>query len=230
MSATQVQIRNGSCLLYNGSENEIQTFFNIANRSHEHLKFTYEYSNKEITFLDTEIYKGSRFTNEGVLDIRTHIKKTETFQYLERTSAHPTNVFKAFIGGELIRYIRNSSNKTELEKLTQSFKNRLINRKYNEQEIQQIIDDTINKNRADLLKQTKESKEKPLVMITKYNPAVKQLKRKLLKHWKLILMNEECKDLFKNKPIVAYKRNKNVQGTSNKNKNIASGKPLSIFL
>lgn len=67
-------------VLYNGTENEIQTFFNIANRSHEHLKFIYEYSNREITFLDyTEIYKGSRFTNEGVLDIRTHIKRLKPF-------------------------------------------------------------------------------------------------------------------------------------------------------
>ena len=48
-------------------------------------------------------------------------------------------------------------------------------------------------------------------MIEKYNPAIKQLKRKLLKHSKLILMKEECKDLFRNKPIVAYKRNKNLQ-------------------
>ena len=208
---TCYRYRDDGFLLYKGSVNEIKDFFDLANRSHEYLKFTYEYSNKEITFLDTEIYKGSRFSNESVFDIRTHIKKTETFQYLERTSAHPTNVFKAFIKGEIIRYIRNTSDTNELEKITKSFKNRLINRNYKEQEIQEVIENIINKNRNELLKRSKVDKEKPLAMVTKYNPAVKQLKRKLIKHWKLILMNEDCKDLFNNRPIVAYKRNKNLQ-------------------
>ena len=215
---TCYRYRDDGFLLYNGSENEILTFFNIANRSHKYLKFTYEYSNREITFLDTEVYKGSRFLYEGVLDIRTHIKKTETFQYLDRTSAHPTSVFKAFIKGEVIRYIRNTSDTNELEKITESFKDRLMNRNYKEQEIEEIIENIINKNRTELLRQSNKSKEKPLVMITKYNPAVKHLKRKLLKHWKLILKNEDCKDLFKNKPIIAYKRNKNLQELVTKTK------------
>ena len=47
-------------------------------------------------------------------------------------------------------------------------------------------------------------------MVTNYNPNAKQLKRMLLKHWKLIQQNEHCANLFKNKPILAFKRNKNL--------------------
>ena len=36
--------------------------------------FTAEISDKEINFLDTTVYKGVRFHNQGILDIRIHFK------------------------------------------------------------------------------------------------------------------------------------------------------------
>ena len=48
----------------------------------------------EITFLDTIISKGERFRNESILDIRTHYKPTETFQYTHFTSSQPPGVKK----------------------------------------------------------------------------------------------------------------------------------------
>ena len=41
-------------------------FFRTANNSHRHLKFTYEISLEQITFLDTTVYKGDRFLSSGV--------------------------------------------------------------------------------------------------------------------------------------------------------------------
>ena len=35
------------------------------------------------------VYKGKRFTNSRILDIKTHTKPTETYQYLHRTLCHP---------------------------------------------------------------------------------------------------------------------------------------------
>ena len=47
----------------------------LENSFHPTIKFTYESSQNELTFLDTTIYKGERFKLEKKLDIRTHIKK-----------------------------------------------------------------------------------------------------------------------------------------------------------
>ena len=41
----------------------------LANRHHPSIKFTAEISDKEINFLDTTVYKGERFHNQGILDI-----------------------------------------------------------------------------------------------------------------------------------------------------------------
>ena len=42
-----------------------------------------EISETETSFLDTNVYKGDRFKTESVLDVKTHFKPTETFQYTE---------------------------------------------------------------------------------------------------------------------------------------------------
>lgn len=45
------------------------------------LKFTAEISDSEIAFLDKKVYKGERFNRDSTLDVKTHYKQTETFQY-----------------------------------------------------------------------------------------------------------------------------------------------------
>ena len=157
------------------------------------------------------IFKGERFKTTSVLDIKTYIKPTKTFQYLERTSSHPQHVFKAFIKGEIIRYIRNTNCKTELLKQVDAFKRRLLDRNYSETEINSIKIHNINLNRKDLLRKSNKIIDKPLVMVTKYNSASTKLKSIIEKHWKLIQQNRECAELFKKTPILAFKRNKNLQ-------------------
>ena len=64
--------------LWDTSREDLTQFIDQANNDHPTIKFTAEISDTETTFLDTSVYKGERFTNESVLDIRTHYKPTET--------------------------------------------------------------------------------------------------------------------------------------------------------
>ena len=67
--------------LWDCNRNEVEHFIDEPNTSHPTIKFTPEISEKEITFLDTVVFKGERFIKESILDIKTHYKPTETFQY-----------------------------------------------------------------------------------------------------------------------------------------------------
>ena len=63
----------------------LQVFVDVTTNStnskfHPNIKFTAEISENEITFLDTVVFKGERFNNESILDIKSHYKPTETFQ------------------------------------------------------------------------------------------------------------------------------------------------------
>ena len=67
--------------LWDTNKEEIEHFIEQANSYHPTMKFTAEVSQLETTFLDTTVYKGKRFEKESILDVRTHYKPTETFQY-----------------------------------------------------------------------------------------------------------------------------------------------------
>ena len=42
------------------------------------LNLPLKISDKGVNFLDTTVHKGERFHNQGILDIHTHLKPTET--------------------------------------------------------------------------------------------------------------------------------------------------------
>ena len=44
--------------------------------------------------IDTEVFKGPRFASNKILDVKTHFKATETFQYTHFSSCHPFSVKK----------------------------------------------------------------------------------------------------------------------------------------
>ena len=66
------------------SKDETANIYHPA-KGYPTIRFTSEISDKEITFLDTYVYKtsykGTRFEQESILDLHTHFKPTETFQY-----------------------------------------------------------------------------------------------------------------------------------------------------
>ena len=95
--------------LWDVNRKDINLFIEQANTFHPTIKFTAEISEKEITFLDMVVYKGERFLKEVILDVKTHYKLTETFQYTHYSSCHPPGIKRGFIKGEAIRLLRTNS-------------------------------------------------------------------------------------------------------------------------
>ena len=91
------------------------------NQIHSTIKFTYEVSQTELTFLDTTLYKGERFDTSQILDVRTHINQ-QTAIHLRYLIPTINTISK----GEANRYLRTNSNKREFQnmkqKLTDSYK------------------------------------------------------------------------------------------------------------
>ena len=100
--------------LWHANRDVVDQFVERANKHHPTTKFTAEMSCTETTFLDTTMYKGERFNKESVLDMRTHFKPTETFQYTIFT-CHPLGVKKGFVRGEALRLLRTNSTKKTFE-------------------------------------------------------------------------------------------------------------------
>ena len=79
---------------------------------------------------ELKVYKVDRFKKQSILDVRTHFKPTETFQYTHFNSCHPPGVRKGFIKGEALRLLRTNSSKAKFEDQIASFKQRLRHRGY----------------------------------------------------------------------------------------------------
>ena len=145
-------------------------------------------------FLDTVVYKGTRFKEKSILDVKTHFKRTETFQYTHFTSCHPQSVKKRFVKGEALRILRTNSSKTTFEENISNFKKRLIDRGYPQTMIKNLLSD-IKFTERESAEQQREKKILPFV--TQYQPSVSTLKEVLLKKWNLTQNQPLLRQIFK---------------------------------
>ena len=138
---------------------------------------------KEITFLDTVVYKGERFQKDAILDIKTHYKPTETFQYTHHIylQCHPPGVKRGFIKGEAIRLLRTNSAEKNFHESLSNFKTRLLARGYPTNLVKRILSEVPGSEvpfagRQSALKQKKRTHEQILPFVTTYHPGVKNPK------------------------------------------------------
>ena len=84
---------------------------------------------------EIDFIAGERVKKESILDVRTHFKPTETFQYTYFSSCHPPGVKKGFIKGEALRLLRTNSSEKTFEENVTNFKQRLRMRGYRDKVI-----------------------------------------------------------------------------------------------
>ena len=157
------------------------------------------------------MFKGERFKQDSILDIKTHFKPTETFQFTHFASCHPPGVKYGFIKGEAIRLLRTNSSKKTFEESLVKFKQRLKARGYPENTIERSLSEVNFASRQSALKQKKKSHERILPFVTTYHPAVKNVKQILMEQWSLIQDQPLLKTIFKNPPIISFKKGKSLK-------------------
>ena len=100
--------------LWDISAKEVYKFVDFANTFHPtNVKFTCEISSKCTVFLDTEVLKGPHLSTHKILDLQTHFKPTETFQYTHFSSCDRSNCKKG--KGEALRLLRTNSVRENFE-------------------------------------------------------------------------------------------------------------------
>ena len=190
---------------------KIEDFLLEANSFHPTIKFTAEISETETTFLDTKVYKGVRFNKESILDVQTHFKTTETFQY-NFYSYHPPGVTKGFIKGEALRLLRTNSSQLSFEENISNFKTRLQNRGYPARIVEKHLSGIKFSDReTSLAQKNKTARKKILPFVTQYHPALPKLKDILMGKWHLIVNQPQLRNIFKEPPIISYRKGKSLK-------------------
>ena len=149
----------------------------IINQIHRTIKFTYELSETKLIFLDVTLYKGKRFNQNHILDIRTHIKSTNKQLYVHATSYHPPTTINAISKGETNRYLRTNSNECEFRNMKQKLTNRLLQRGYKYKQILPHIESVqFNKRQQLPFRQIPKAKKQKLVFVTQFCDNANRLK------------------------------------------------------
>ena len=197
--------------LWNIDRKDIDLFLEQANNYHPTIKFTAEISDTEITYLDTCVYKGQRFKRESILDVRTHFKPTESFQYTEFSSCHPPGVWKGVIKGEALRLLRTNSSEKTFEENTTQFKRRLRPRGYPDNLSKKILSEVNFSQRMSALQNKQKTRKRILPFVTEYRPSVPNLKIILMKKWHLIANQPVLREIFKDPPILSYRKGRSLK-------------------
>ena len=182
----------------------------FANTFHPTVKFTHELSSTNAVFLDTEVFKGPRFSTLKLLDIRTHFKPTETSQYTHFSTCHPLKTKKGFIKGEALHLLRTNSVKENFENSKRDFKQRLYNRGYPEALVKNILKEDQFSERQEALRSKPKRRNECLPFVTTFNLAVPNLKKILMKRWHIIQNQPGLAEMFSREPIVAHRKEKSL--------------------
>ena len=207
--------------VWSGSRESLEAFLRRLNSCHPTIHFTWTISTESVEFLDIRIYKGSRFRETGILDVQTHFKPTNTFQYLHFSSSHPKGVFKGLVKGEAIRFLRSNSSQDNYERTISTFRHHLLCRRYPKSFVDPLLSTvpyslrnnyiqplpTPNLNLSSILSTT----PNPITprFITPYSPSLTHLYQTLTHHWDLISKDRNLTQLFST-PQLCFRREKAV--------------------
>ena len=161
-----------------------------------------EISDIDITFFDTcTVYTRAQDSKKN--QNLTHFKPTEMFQYTYFSSCHPPGIRKGFIKGEALRLLRTNSLKTKFEENITLFKQRLCNRGYPDN----LIDDTPSEvnfsKRMSALQDKQKTRQNNLLFVTEYRPSMPNLTTILMSKWHLIENQPLLREIYKDIPLLS---------------------------
>ena len=157
------------------------------------------------------MYKGKRFNSTSILDVGTHFKPTETFQWTHFSSCHPLGVKKGFIKDEALQLLRTNSSKENLQNRLEEFQKHLSERGYPQNLITLTLSEIHFENRSEALQQKPSRRKIILPFVTQYQPSLPSLENVLMKHWQLIENQPLLRQFYKEPQIIAYKRGRSLK-------------------
>ena len=86
----------------NTNQQELTKFKQQINKVHSSIKFDFDFSNKEINFVDTAVYKRQL----GKLEYKLYRKESDGQAYLHRKSEHPESLKRSISFAKALRLCR----------------------------------------------------------------------------------------------------------------------------
>ena len=118
---------------------------------------------------------------------------------------------KAFVKGEALRLLRTNSSKDMFDKNIKNFRTRLMSRGYPNSLVDKILSEVNFADRKNTLTQKQKAHKKILPFVTQFQPSLSCLKNILMDKWHLIQNQPLLRELYKEPPLISYRKGKSLK-------------------
>ena len=157
------------------------------------------------------MYTRAKDSRENLFLTCARISNRQKHSNTEFTSCHPPGVWKGFIKGEALRLLRTNSSERTFEENIRQFKRRLRARGYRDNLSERILSGVKFSERMSALQNKQKTHKRILPFVTEYRPSVPNLKNILMKKWHLIENQPVLKEIFKDPPILSYRKGRSLK-------------------
>ena len=194
-------------MLWTESEANLKAFFEQINKVHSTIKFDYKYSYESIEFLDTLVFKNDK----NSLSTKLYSKPTDRPAYTHVTSYHPKSQIQNIPYGQAMRVKRICTEEEDFQAGLSKLKKDFQTRGYKEPLLEEQFAKVRNIDRKQLLTYNEKKGTDKIKFITKYNRSLPNIRTVMESNWHLLQTNEELAKAFEDKPILAFRRNRNLR-------------------
>ena len=190
-------------MIWEHGEEQLRRFLEDINSFHPSIKFTAEWSHESINFLDVQVI------NEGgnfVTDL--YVKPTDTHQYLHASSCHVYHSKKSIPYSQTLRLNRVCSTNQLFDKRYNELDCWLVDRGYSERLVRNQVLAARKFSRDELLGKQKQPPKHKLTFNITYHPLLRGIKDILKRVHVLLAPDREHEKVFKDTPIVGFRRAK----------------------
>lgn len=195
-----------------GNESQLCDYIKQLQTNKGGLKFTYEYSEKEVNFLDVKVKR----LVSGTIITDIYHKPTARHQFLHSNSAHPISLKRALPFSQGLRYRRIISNEEKLKARLKELKKFFVRRGYSKKMLTQELNRVLRIPRSETLKKHDKKNIDRIILTTTYHPTHENELNKQLKIFWTGIKQEYSRQYWwehfpKQQPMIAYSRPKNLK-------------------
>jgi hypothetical protein len=129
-------------LIWPHAKDDFIEFLLTPNSQDPNIKLKANISDSSVDFLDLTVYKGTTFNPSSYLDHKVYSKPTDSHQLLHKESVHPPHTFEGLVKSQIIRFHRDSSDKS-LNSACSTVFHTLKTRGYSTRQLWKIKADTL---------------------------------------------------------------------------------------
>ena len=197
--------------VWRGGMDSLRRFLDRLDNSDSDIKYTWTVDYTRINYLDVDVFKERRFKETGLFDTRTHIKETNSFQYVHASSSHPPSVFKGVVIGETTR-LRNTTDNDEFYRDAAALARKFTARGYSRQRVSRWTGTVLPRDRETVLRGALKKSDNTPNFITQYTGTERHPLRELMtRHCNIVQEDSEAGRAFPCQPRITYRRCANIK-------------------